>query len=743
MTLPRSVFRDESILLQEYLPHQIPHREAQLKKLELYFQGVAQNASKASQTVMITGPVGCHRKGQLVLTFDGPTKRVEDVVQGDLLMGPDSTPRRVLETVHGFGKMVEVQPFKGKPFVVSEDHILTVIQARPRDAPRKTSDGTEGIVKDVRVSELLNLQKLPVGPKPLYMLVRTGVDFPQIPEGPIDPHFLGICLGGGWGTHGSTALASADTEMAAIVKDRSEKYASKVRQYPADQAQQRMLTVGMTGGQTLLDGLANDLMALNLYKVTAGSKFIPFQYKFGSRKTRFEVLAGLLDADGSLEAGRFNYTTESRQLAEDAAFVARSLGFYVFVRSKSSHDQSCQGLQYGVGISGDLSKIPTRVKQKQAPLRKQKSVLRTGFTLKPLGEEEYFGFRVDGDGRYLLEDFTVTHNSGKTMLAKKLLLESLPRKASLYGNLVKVVHVNCRIDRTIQAIMVKALKSLGHNYPTRGYSFEELLTALVEELRTNRMHLVIAFDEVDSLVLSDPSSLYIITRLREMAPGSQVLSSVLISKTTDYLKKVDLSTLSSLQWNEIALDGYPSEQLADILASRAEAFNDGCFDDDMIQLAADIAGTYGDARYALDLIWRAGKLADDSGSPRVLPEHIRSAKASLPPQLRKEELAYLTMHQKLLLLAASALLKKGGSAYVTIGEVEKSYSALCEDMKLAAYHHTQVWSDISELSRKGIIETQLSGKGVRGRTTMIGLSLVSAKELMAELEKGMLTDVRA
>ena len=232
--------------------------------------------------------------------------------------------------------------------------------------------------------------------------------------------------------------------------------------------------------------------------------------------------------------------------------------------------------------------------------------------------------------------------AGKTMLAKKLLFESLPRKAALYGNLVKTVHVNCRIDRTLQAIMVKALKSLGQTYPTRGYSFEELLAALVEELRSNRMHLVIAFDEVDSLVLSDPSSLYTITRLREMSPGGQVLSSILISKTTDYLKKVDLSTLSSLQWNEISLDHYPSEQLADIIASRSEAFNDGCLDDDTIQFAADVAGVFGDARYALDLVWRAGKLADDSESTRVLPEHIRSAKASLPPQLRKEELAYLT-----------------------------------------------------------------------------------------------------
>jgi len=209
--------------------------------------------------------------------------------------------------------------------------------------------------------------------------------------------------------------------------------------------------------------------------------------------------------------------------------------------------------------------------------------------------------------------------SGKTMITKKLLFESLPRKAALYGNLVKVLHVNCRIDRTLQAILVKALKSLGQSYPTRGYSFEELLTALVEELRSNRTHLVIAFDEVDSLILSDPSALYTITRLREMAPGSQVLSSILISKTTDYLKKVDLSTLSSLQWNEIALDYYPPEQLADIITSRSEAFNDGCLDDDAIQFAADIAGQFGDARYALDLIYRAGKLADDAESPGCSP----------------------------------------------------------------------------------------------------------------------------
>jgi len=484
-------------------------------------------------------------------------------------------------------------------------------------------------------------------------------------------------------------------------------------------------------------------MALGLYKKTSESKFIPSTYKFGSRRVRLEVLAGLLDTDGSLSSGYFDFITKSKQLAEDVTFVSRSLGFHAHVREKISHDQfGHEGLYYRVGISGDLSKIPTRVARKQAPARRQKkSVLRTGFTLKPLGEEEYFGFRVDSDQRYLLDDFTVTHNSGKTLLAKKL-GESLQKKAALFGNLVRMLHVNCRIDRTLQAVLVRALNSLGQSYPSRGYSFEELLHALVEGLKSNRVHLVIAFDEVDSLISADPSSLYTITRLRETAPD-QVFSSLLISKTLDYLKMVDLSTLSSVQWNQISLEPYSAKQLFDIIASRSEeAFNGGALGDSCMQLAASIASVYGDARYALDLVYRAGKLADMAESPRILPEQIRAAKASLPPQFRKEELSYLTKHQRLILMAVSNLLKKGDSTQVTIGEVEKSYSALCEGMGITANHHTQVWNDVNELSRKGIIESQLSGRGMRGRTTLIGLSLVSAKELVGELEKGMMADIR-
>jgi len=46
---------------------------------------------------------------------------------------------------------------------------------------------------------------------------------------------------------------------------------------------------------------------------------------------------------------------------------------------------------------------------------------RTGFSVKELGPESFFGWTLDGDGRYLLADFTVTHNSGKTVCAAEVI----------------------------------------------------------------------------------------------------------------------------------------------------------------------------------------------------------------------------------------------------------------------------------------------------------------------------------
>ena len=54
----------------------------------------------------------CHGKGTPILMYDGSIKNVEDIVVGDLLMGDDNTPRRVLSLARGREEMFVVHQKK-------------------------------------------------------------------------------------------------------------------------------------------------------------------------------------------------------------------------------------------------------------------------------------------------------------------------------------------------------------------------------------------------------------------------------------------------------------------------------------------------------------------------------------------------------------------------------------------------------------------------------------------------------
>ena len=76
--------------------------------------------------VMATGAGKCLAKGTPVMMFDGTIKLVEDIKIGDLLMGPDSQPRRVESLAQGKEMMYRVEPVKGDAYTVNESHILSL-----------------------------------------------------------------------------------------------------------------------------------------------------------------------------------------------------------------------------------------------------------------------------------------------------------------------------------------------------------------------------------------------------------------------------------------------------------------------------------------------------------------------------------------------------------------------------------------------------------------------------------------
>jgi len=132
-----------------------------------------------------------------------------------------------------------------------------------------------------------------------------------------------------------------------------------------------------------------------------------------SREERLEFLAGAIDNTGCLHDNCFSVVHDVPGMSSAITFVARSLGFKVSTRDVSGLIDAAIS-----NIYGDISTIPTRVKINQASgEHEQVAACQTPFKVESLGEGKYAGFTLDGDGRFLLGDFTVTHN---TELAKAL-----------------------------------------------------------------------------------------------------------------------------------------------------------------------------------------------------------------------------------------------------------------------------------------------------------------------------------
>ena len=391
---------------------------------------------------IVQAPTGCHIKGQEILMFNGRFKKVEDIKIGDKLMGIDSTPRTVLSLVRNKGQMYRVVPTKGDSFIVNEDHILSLV--RTNDGTKKNSE-----VVDVSVRDWLSWSKTQ---KHIHKLFRVGVDFEQnrqsVDSLKIDPYFLGLLLGDG-SFLGTPNITTTNKAIVQEIKKQAKFYRLTVRKRVAKNkcpqyalVKGRKHSFGRYGGSNIL---INRLRFFKLWGKKCDNKFIPQVYKTSTRENRLAILAGLLDSDGCLQKNYFEITQKSKRMAADIVYLSRSLGFAAYAKACRKKSQNgTEGVYYRVTISGNTNLIPCRIKYKKATPRKQKKdVLRTGFSVEKLGFEKYYGFCLDGDRRYLLSDFTVTHNSGKTFILVSLLKCLPPKTPTLFlTKNAQLVHQN-------------------------------------------------------------------------------------------------------------------------------------------------------------------------------------------------------------------------------------------------------------------------------------------------------------
>jgi len=343
----------------------------------------------------------CLGKGTKVLMYDGTLKSVEDVKVNDLLMGDDSTPRRVLSLARGREMMYWVRQLHGIDYRVNESHILSLKRSR-NEGPHVNGD-----VLNIEINEYL---KKSIKWKTNYKGYKTAIDF-EYQDVPIDPYLLGLWLGDG--KSDSARIYSQDTEVVEYL----EEYAITKGQYvSAYKEKDKCPAYTITGGRAQKardESFQAKLRELNVLN----NKHIPQNYLSNNRSIRLHLLAGLIDSDGFVNVNHgdtVEITSKYESLARQIKFLCDTLGYRTSLKSKRASISSIgfESTVWRVRFNGDVSSVPTRIKRKQA---KEWTDYRdwkvTGIKVEPDKVDDYYGFEIDGNHLFLLEDCTVTHNT--------------------------------------------------------------------------------------------------------------------------------------------------------------------------------------------------------------------------------------------------------------------------------------------------------------------------------------------
>ena len=359
----------------------------------------------------------CMAKGTKVLMSNGTWKNIENIVVGDQIMGPDSSPRNILALGRGREQMVRISPLRGgEPFVTNVSHIHSF-----RYSDARYSDQ----ILDMTMLEYTMLPKWKQGKLKLY---HIGIELPEA-QVPYNPYVIGAWLGDG--TVGRPEITKDEPELDIYF----EKWAtSEGLIYSKYLQKNRCPKYTFTYGK----GKPNHFGTYVRTLIVNGEKRIPQEYLLNSSTNRLRLLAGLMDTDGSLvkQGTNFCFTTKYDGLKEDVKYLSQSLGFFVSVsrikRKIPATERVC--FYWKLTIAGNIWKIPTKIKRKQAQDNiKVKDPLLTGFTYEFLSEDDYYGFEIDGDKRYIIQDFFVTHNT--SIILKVLNNMSLSGEAAIFYSL--------------------------------------------------------------------------------------------------------------------------------------------------------------------------------------------------------------------------------------------------------------------------------------------------------------------
>ena len=358
------------------------HYDAKRQIIQMMAQQI-RNPKAKGNILGLWGPPGngkCFAKDTQILMYDGKYKNVQDVRVYDVVMGDDSKPRIVLSLGNGIDEMYEIKSNKGESYTVNSEHILCLKSYRIN------------FIKKIKYNNFKLEYFYKTNFKMSYKYFTTFEDASKQLE----------CLTNNEEDNIVEITVKDYLKLPIYIKNKLRGYKTGV-EFAKKEVCQDPYSLGLSLGTSQL----------------IIHQFIPYDYKVNDRETRLKLLAGLIDSNGYYNERMAHYEIihKSKTLSDDVLYLVRSLGFvgyqYKIIKSFKNENENKLEDYYRIEIYGNkLDEIPSvYLKTQYKENNKTKDSLVYKFEVIHKGQGEYYGFTLDGNNRFLLADFTVTHNT--------------------------------------------------------------------------------------------------------------------------------------------------------------------------------------------------------------------------------------------------------------------------------------------------------------------------------------------
>jgi cell division control protein 6 len=253
------------------------------------------------------------------------------------------------------------------------------------------------------------------------------------------------------------------------------------------------------------------------------------------------------------------------------------------------------------------------------------------------------------------------------------------------------IYLNLKLEAGRKVVLYRnLLGKVDPNLVSASLSAEEMLRLLIKYLHETGRRLLLTVDEIDYYVrrFGEEGIVYDLTRLNELTHSEPcgIVGVTFLARDKGFHELLDPAELSTLGRVVQEFPPYTSKQVFDILEMRAEdALNPGAYSIETLEFIADVTASppvNGDLRYALDLLLYSGRLADDEGVGRILPEHVRRVHSETFHTITTEDIEALPDEEKVALLAVARALKFRRSSYVSMRDIRSTAEVVCEELGL-------------------------------------------------------------